>query len=117
MVNQFRYLWLQNNVSEIILDGEIENSETTLLNRFFQDFFPIPIGLLKEEQENSVFDFLLDCQLSSKSSRKLANSICSKKEINAQEFSSDREPGSQSGNRAVRHVFFEAQARSSPDSR
>ncbi len=89
LVNQFRYLWLHNNVSEIILDGEIENSESVLLNRFIQDVFPFPIGLLGEEQENDVFDFLIDCQLSSKSARKLANSICSKKEINVQEFSSD----------------------------
>lgn len=89
LVNQYRHLWLQRHVLEIILDGEIENSESVLLNRFIQDVFPIPIGLLGEDQENSVYDFFVDCQLSSKSARKLANAICYQKKIDAQEFSSD----------------------------
>lgn len=89
LINQYRYLWLQNNVSEIIIDGEIENSEAGLLNRFFQDAFPVPIGLLGEEQEETVYEFLVTYQLPPKSARILAGSICIKKEIDTKEFSAD----------------------------
>jgi len=89
LINHYRYLWLKNNASEIIVDGEIENSESVLLNRFIQDIFFVPIGLLGEEQENRVYDFFVSCQLSSRSAKKLANIICAKKEIDAREFSSD----------------------------
>ncbi len=89
IINQLRYVWLKNGASEIILDGEIENSESVLLNRFIQDIFPIPIGLLSENQESHVCNFLKECQLPHKAAQTLANSICSKRSVDAREFNSD----------------------------
>lgn len=90
IINNVRHHWLIKNISEILLDGEIENSESLLLNRFIQEIFPITNGMFKEEQKDDLYDFLSKyCQLSYNLSKKLADVICTKGTIDIKEFSSD----------------------------
>lgn len=90
IINSVRTYWLRENISEILLDGEIENSEALLLNRLIQELFPIVNGVFKKEQKDVLYDFLsVHCQLPYTLAKKLADIICTKGFIDINEFSSE----------------------------
>lgn len=90
IINSLRSYWLRRNISEILLDGEIENSEALLLNRFVQELFPIVNGVFNKEQKDMLYNFLsVHCQLPYNLAKKLADIICTKGFIDVNEFSSD----------------------------
>ncbi len=89
ITNRLRYLWLKNQMIEICLDGEVENSESKLLERIFKEFFPVKCSLFTPENKQQIYNMLIDYGLPDISADKLSNEICMKSQIDTKEFNSE----------------------------
>ena len=81
IVTALRRQWLTRGAREIYLNGEYERTDVLVVRRVVEHLVPIPAGLLRQQGEGAIAEWLVGSGMSQAVAQRLANALCSTKEV------------------------------------
>lgn len=88
-VATLRKTWISGGALEIAFNGESHRSDAEVMERAFQQLFPLPPHLLLEDQTDSIQEWLVRAGVAPAAAEHLAKAVCRERSFKPAEFDSD----------------------------